>query len=63
MKMLDDLVDLLDELEGESDFAFEFVTSIKIQKDENPDKKLSGAQWRVLIQLHDRFVGRRSRAW
>lgn len=61
MKMLNDLVDILDELEGEYDFAFDFVTSIQIQKEENPDKKLSGAQWRVLIQLHDKHIGRRNR--
>lgn len=55
MQMLDDLRDNLEEIERKDERAYNFITSILIQKEENPEKKLTAKQFKYLVDLHNKY--------
>lgn len=57
-RMLSDLMCIVDDLENESEWDYNFVTNINEQKRQN--KKLTGRQFRKLQEVHDKYFGRGS---
>lgn len=56
MRMVKDLVEVLDDIEREDDWAAQFVADIAERIDRNPGYKLSSKQFEKLNQIHQRFV-------
>lgn len=57
MKLLEQLKDYMDEIEKDDSWAFGFVQSILIQKEEDPDKPLTGKQFTKLCEIHTKYCG------
>jgi len=55
MKLLDQLKDHMDEIERKDAWAFTFVENLLIQKEENPDKQLTGKQFTKLCEIHTKY--------
>lgn len=55
MRILDNIKEVLDEIEQKDQRSFEFVEKIIIQKEEQPEKKLTKLQFKWLNDLHDRY--------
>lgn len=55
MAMLDDLMEIIDELEVKDDFAYSFITNLKIRKENNPDRQMSGKEFKTLVDVHNRY--------
>lgn len=60
MRMLDDLKEVLDEIELENDAHHKFIQNMLIQKEQFPDKKLTGPQYMYLNDLHEKYIYRRN---
>lgn len=56
MTMIDELMEVIDEIETASDRDYEFITRIAEQKEIQPNKKLTGPQFKWLIDCHNRYV-------
>ncbi len=59
MKLIDQLTEYMGEIERKDDWAFNFIESIKIKKEEDPNKKLTGAQFKKLCEIHTKYCGNR----
>ena len=55
MRLLDQLKEKMDEIEEDDDYAFRFIQSIMIQKEEKPDKPLTGKQFKLLCKFHTKY--------
>ena len=58
MRMLDELKDVLDTIEKDSEWEHKFVTDILIRKEKNPDYKLTGKQFSKLADIHTKYCYR-----
>lgn len=59
MRLLDQLKEHMDDMEERNNWAFNFVTKITIQKEEDPDKPLTGPQFTKLCEIHSKYCNRR----
>ena len=55
MKLLDQLKEHLDEIEQKDAWAHGFVEKLLIQKEECPDKPLTGKQFTKLCEIHTKY--------
>jgi len=55
MRMLENLKEYMDEIEQKDPRAHGFLEKIMIQKEEDPEKKLTGPQFKWVTDLHDRY--------
>lgn len=55
MRMLDQLNEHMEEIAVKDEWAYDFITKIKIQKEEDPTKKLTTKQFKKLIELHNKY--------
>jgi len=60
-RMLTALKPLLDEIETENDWEFNFVQNILIRYEENPDWFMTGGTLRKLAEIHKKWVTDRPR--
>lgn len=47
----------MEDIELEDEWAFKFIQSIMIQKEEYPDKPLTGKQFTKLCEFHTKYCG------
>jgi hypothetical protein len=59
MRLIDQLKEHMDDMEESDNWAFNFVTRIAIQKEEQPDKQLTGPQFTKLCEIHSKYCNRR----
>lgn len=55
MRMLEGLKEVMDEIEIQNEWEFNFVSKILIQAEEHPQKKLTSKQFNCLLRIYDKY--------
>lgn len=56
MKMLDDLKEVIDDIETQNDWEYNFVNSMLAKKERNPKYEPSINEFNVLDRIHQKYV-------
>lgn len=55
MRILNELKGIQEDIAKQHEWDADFIASIAIQKENNPDMKLSGKQFKVLNNLYEKY--------